>query len=221
MRQRRAAAIKKSIPEPPEFVGVKDGVVAEDRQILGQGLSDKHTVERVLMRPGEQSGAGGMFGRDRERFKGFLEKDGVETESEVGGLRELADAGFSGNFPCRSSTDENSIGTRADELAGAWRERGIIGQPPEQRVRIQKKAQKSLPGCELRLRERLEELRADLEFSLHAARLALPRFLKQGLKANERLVAASNDDLLAIAGLFDETREVRLCVMNLDCGHIS
>jgi len=36
-----------------------------------------------------------MFGRDRERFKGFLEKDGVKTESEVGGLRELADAGFS------------------------------------------------------------------------------------------------------------------------------
>ena len=173
------------------------------------------------MRAGEQSGAGGMFGRDRERFKGFLEKDGVETESEVGGLRELADAGFRSNLPCRSSTDENSIGVRADELAGAWRERGIIGQPPEQRVRVQKKAQKSLPGCEPRLRERLEELRADLELSLHAARLALPRFLKQGLKANERLVAASNDDLLTIAGLFDEAREVRLCVMNLDCGHIS
>jgi len=162
-----------------------------------------------------------MFGRDRERFKGFLEKDRVETESEVGGLRELADAGFGSNLPCRSSTDEHSIGTRADELAGAWRECGIIGQPPEQRVRVQKKTQKSLPGRELRVRERLEELRADLELSLHAARLALPRFLNQGLKANERLVAASNDDLLAIAGLFDEAREVCLCVMDLDRGHIS
>ena len=49
----QAAAIKKSIPEPPKFVGVKDRVVAEDRQIFGQGLSDEHTVERVLMRAGE------------------------------------------------------------------------------------------------------------------------------------------------------------------------
>jgi len=173
------------------------------------------------MRAREQAGAGGMFRRDWERFKGFLQKDCVETESEVGGLRELADAGFRGNLPCRSGTDENSIGMRADELAGAWRESGIIGQPPEQRVRIQKKTQKSLPGRELRLRERLEELRADLELSLHAARLALPRFLAKGLKANERLVAASNDDLFAIAGLLDEAREVRLCVMNLERGHIS
>jgi hypothetical protein len=83
------------------------------------------------MRAGEQSGAGGMFGRDREKFKIFLEKDGVETESEVGGLRALADARFRGNFPCRSSADQNRVGTRADELAGAWRERGIISQPPE------------------------------------------------------------------------------------------
>ena len=173
------------------------------------------------MRAREQAGAGGMFRRDWERFKGFLQKDRVETESEVGGLRELADAGFRGNLPCRSGTDENSIGMRADELAGAWRESGIIGQPPEQRVRIQKKTQKSLPGRELRLRERLEELRADLEFSLHAARLALPRFLAKGLKANERLVAESNDDLFAIAGLLDEAREVRLSVMNLERGHIS
>jgi len=132
------------------------------------------------MRAGEQSGAGGMFGRDRKRFKGFLEKDGVETESEVGGLRELADAGFRGNFPCRSSADENSIENEADELAGAWRERGSSGQPPEQRVRIQKKAQKSLPGCELRLGERLEELGADLELSLSCCPACAAPFSQAG-----------------------------------------
>src|SRR2546427_10829841 len=115
-----------------------------------------------------------MFGRDRERFKGFLEKDCVETESEVGGLRELADAGFRSNLPCRSSTDEHSIGTRADELAGAWRERGIIGQPPQQRVRVQKEAQTSLPGRELRLPERLEEPSDRHTAAPHAARLGLP-----------------------------------------------
>jgi hypothetical protein len=83
------------------------------------------------VRAGEQSRAGSMCGRDRKRFKAFLQKDRVETESEVGGLGELAYAGFRSNLPCRGSTHENGVGTDADEFASAGRECGIISEPPE------------------------------------------------------------------------------------------
>lgn len=86
---------------------------------------------------------------------------------------------------------------------------------------VQEKAQKLLPGLEFGVGEGLEEFGPHLEFSLHAARLSLARFVPQGLKANKRLVAASDDDLLTITSFFDETREVRLGVMDLDRGHVS
>lgn len=56
---------QRSIPEAAEFVGVEDGVVAEDRKILGLGLGDEHAVEGILVRAGEESGAGGVSASDR------------------------------------------------------------------------------------------------------------------------------------------------------------
>jgi hypothetical protein len=88
-------------------------------------------------------------------------------------------------------------------------------------VGVQKETQESLPGFEFGVWQRLEEFGADLEFSLHASRFALPLFLTERLKANERLIAASDDDLFAFTGFFDEAREVSLGVMDLDRGHIS
>jgi hypothetical protein len=88
-------------------------------------------------------------------------------------------------------------------------------------VGVQEQAQKSLPGFEFRLGERLEAFRADLEFFFHASGFALPLFLAKRLKANERLIAAGDDDLLAFAGFFDESREVGLRVVNFDRKDIS
>jgi len=173
------------------------------------------------VRAGEEAGAGGMRGCDRKRLKRLLEKDGVKAESKVSGLRKFADAGFRGDLPYRGSTDKDGVRTRADEPAGAGRKRRIVSEPPEKRVGIQKETQKSLPGFEFGLGQRLEEFGADLELSFHASRFALPLFLTERLKANERLIAASDDDLFAFTGFFDETREVGLGVMDLDRGHIS
>ena len=210
-----------SVPEAAKFVGVEDGVVADDGKVFGLGLCDEHAVEGILVGSGEQSGAGGVGGGDGKRFKGFLSKNRVETEGEVGGLGQLTDARFRGDFPGGSGADENAIGTGADESACGGRKRRIIGEPPEQGVSVQEEAQKSLPGFEFGIRQGLEEFGADVELSLHAARLALALFLAQGLEANERLVATSDDDFLAFAGLFDEAREVGLGMMDLDGGHVS
>jgi hypothetical protein len=184
-------------------------------------LRDQHAVEWVFVRAGKESGTGGVRGCDGKRLKRFLEKDCVKTESKVGGLRKFAEAGFGGDLRCRGSTDEDGVGTRADESAGAGRKCGIVSEPPEKCVGVQKETQESLPGFEFGVGQRLEEFRADLEFSFHASRFALPLFLTERLKANERLIAASDDDLFAITGFFDETREVGLGVMDLDRGHIS
>ena len=155
------------------------------------------------MRAGEEARAGSMRGSYRKRLKRFLEKDGVKAESQVSGLRKFADAGFGGDLPCRGGADKDGVGAGTDESASGGRKRGIVSKPPEKRVGVQEQTQKSLPGIEFRLGERLEEFRADFQFSFHASGFALPLFLAKRLKANERLIAAGNDDLFAFAGLFD------------------
>lgn len=136
-------------------------------------------------------------------------------------MGKLANAGFCGDFPGRSRADDDGIGTGADHFAGAGWKRGIIGEPPEQGVGVQKNLQRLLLGFELVLWQRLEKFGANLQSSLHAAGFALALFLAQGLQANERLIAAGDDDLLAFACLGDEAGEVGLGVMDFDREHIS
>lgn len=97
---------------------------------------------------------------------------------------------------------------------------GLFDEPPKQGVGIQEKPRKSLPVFEFAFGKRLEEFGANQEFSLHAAGLALAILFAEGLKTNEGLAAAGDDDLLAFTGLFNEAREVSFCVLNLDCGHV-
>lgn len=142
-------------------------------------------------------------------------------ESEVRALGELSDAEFGGDFPRRGSTDQDGIGAGANEFVRGGRKSRVIDEPPEQSVRVQEKAQKSLPGLEFVFGKRLEEFGAHGQFSLHATGLALAFLFAEWLKTNERLVAAGDDNLLAFAGLFNEAREMGFRVMNLDRGHIS
>ena len=59
----------RSIPEAAEFVGVEDGVVAEDGKVFGLGLGDEHAIEGILVRAGEEPGACGVRAGDRKRFE--------------------------------------------------------------------------------------------------------------------------------------------------------
>lgn len=52
--------IQRSVPKAAKFVGVEDGVVAEDGKVFRLGLGDEHAVEGILVRAGEESGAGGV-----------------------------------------------------------------------------------------------------------------------------------------------------------------
>jgi hypothetical protein len=162
-----------------------------------------------------------MGGSDGQRFKRFLEDEGVERESEFRRLRELSDSEFRSDFPSRGSADKNGVGTGADEFAGGRGKRRIISEPPEQSVSVQEKAQRSLQSFEFVLRKRLKEFGADRQFPFHAARFALALFFTQGLKPYQRLVAAGDDNLLSFTGLLYEAREVGFCVVNLDDRHVS
>jgi len=117
---------------------------------------------------------------------------------------QLSDTGFRSDFPGRGRADDDDVGTRADEFAGAGRKRRIIGEPPEQGVGVQKNLQRLLQRFQLVLWQRLEEFRTNLQSSLHATGFALAFFFAQWLQTDERLVATGDDDLFAFAGLGDE-----------------
>ena len=160
-------------PEATKLVIIKDGIAADDGQVFGLGLSDQHPIEGIAMRSREETGAGGVGGGDRKRFERFLREHCVEMESKFRALGELSDTELGGDFPGRCRTDQDRIGTSADEFAsGGWK-RWIISKPPEQRMRVQEKAQRSLPGFEFGLGKRFEELAANDQFPLPTARLAL------------------------------------------------
>jgi hypothetical protein len=129
--------LKESGPEPPELVGVKDGVVAEDGKILGLGLGNQNAVEGILVRAGEKSGAGSVSRSNWERFEEFRGEDFVETEREISGIREFSDAGFRGDFPSGGGTHQNGVGAGTDKFSRGRRECRIVGEPPKQRVRVQ------------------------------------------------------------------------------------
>lgn len=153
---------KKSVPKPSELVSVKDGVIAEDGKIFGLGLGDKHAVKGILVGAGEKASTRGMGGSDGKRFKQFRRKDGVKTQREIGGLVEFADTGFRGDLPSRGSADEDVVRSGPNQFAGLGRERGIVGEPPKQRVGVQEKAQRLLPSQELVLGKGLEEFGTNL-----------------------------------------------------------
>ena len=133
----------------------------------------------------------------------------------------LADTEFRGDLPCGSGADQDRVGTRSDELASGRRKRGIIGEPPQQGMSVQKKTQESLPRLEFLFRKRLEELSADDQFSFQTAGLALAFLCAQGFKANKGLVTTGDDDFFARASLFNEAGKMRLGVMDFDCRHVS
>jgi hypothetical protein len=162
-----------------------------------------------------------MGGGDGQNFKRFLEDEGVEMKSEFRRLRELSDPEFRGDFPSRGGADKDGIGSGTDEFAGGARKGGIVGEPPEQSMSIQEKAQRSLQSFEFVLRKRLKEFGADRQFPFHAAGFALAFFFAERLEANQRLVAAGDNDFFSFAGFRNEAREMGFRVVNLDRRHIS
>jgi hypothetical protein len=153
----------RSVPEAAEFVGVEDRIVAEDGKVFGLGLSDEHAVEGILVQAGEESGAGGVSARDGERFEQFRSEHLVKAKRKIHRVGKLSDAGFRGDFPRRSSADDDDVGARADEFAGAGRKSGIIAEPPEQGVGVQKNLQRSPQSFELIVWERLEKFGTNLQ----------------------------------------------------------
>jgi len=173
------------------------------------------------VRTWEETGAAGMRRSDGQRLEKLPRRDGVELGSQLGAEGEFPNPEFGGDLPSAGRADKNGIGTRAYGFAGGIGKRRIISQPPDQGVSVQKNAQNLLPMPEFVFRQRLEKLRAQADSSLHTPGSALALGSPQRLKANQGLVVAGDDNLLALAGLIDEAREMGFRVMDLYRGHIS
>ena len=95
---------------------------------------------------------------------------------QFGAIWELPYPEFGGNLPGRCRANKDGIGTGPNGLACGRRESRVVGEPPDQGVSVQEKAQSSLPPLEFVFRKRLKELGAKGEFAFHAAGLALAFF---------------------------------------------
>jgi hypothetical protein len=62
-------------------------------------LGDEHAVEGILVRAGEETGAGCVRARDGESFEQLGGEYLVKAKCKIYGAAKLADAGFRGNFP--------------------------------------------------------------------------------------------------------------------------
>jgi hypothetical protein len=58
-------------PEASYAVSVQSGFIADDGYILGLGLGNKHAIERILVRTGQESSANAMVGRNAQNFETF------------------------------------------------------------------------------------------------------------------------------------------------------
>jgi hypothetical protein len=96
----------------------------------------------------------------------------------------------------------------------------VAAHPPNQRVSIKQTShRRSLPTFEFFGRQRLKELRADFDFSLPGAGLAVSDFILDRYQFYNWLFAACDDDLFSTAGLLDEAGELGLGFVDGDRFH--
>lgn len=55
----------------------------------------------------------------------------VEMAGKIGCMGKLADTKLRGDFPSRSSADQDGVRPSTDEFASSGREPRIIGEPPQ------------------------------------------------------------------------------------------
>src|ERR687887_558406 len=93
----------------------------------------------------ELGGGHGLGNRDRQRLKVARR----EPFLDVAGSDELAASSFEGDLPGRRRADEDEVRRRRDGLPSTAAETGIVGEPPEQSMRVEEKPH-SMPNASAR-----------------------------------------------------------------------
>ncbi len=126
-------AARSSEGQQLDVVAGEPAVDADQGTVLGTGLRDQHAVERICVMRGQLPCCEGVRHGDGQR----VEAGGIDGLEQVAGHLEPAGSRFDGDLPCRGGRDKNLVARRGDGIASrAWQD-GIVGQPPQQDVRVE------------------------------------------------------------------------------------
>jgi len=115
---------------------------------------------------------------------------------------QLSNPEFCRDLPGRSRAHKDSIGCSRKMLPRRCGQRGIIRQPPEQRVRINQQTHEGLfPARQFFIRQRLKELRPHAQFAAQRARLPAAFAIGNRNQPHHRLRPARDNNLFPLAGL--------------------
>src|SRR3990167_3084715 len=157
----------------------------------------------------EIAGTLGMLHGDRQ----FGEALGGNVRGYVFGdelrFRKLAESILGGDLPGGHRAYENFSRVGCDRAPRATCQGRAAGEPPEERVRIEKQAQVLLPELQLVLGKLLEKLRSDFDLAFQATELAFGLWCDRN-DLDHGLLAACEHDLLACLGAGNKLGEVRL-----------
>src|SRR6266566_3618333 len=99
MRSSGQQVQRRVLPDAAEAVGVEEGFVGDNREILGLSLGDEHSIERVFVRTGKESRANAVLDGNGKELKAFALKVACEIGHQGGCRGKFAEADFGGNFP--------------------------------------------------------------------------------------------------------------------------
>src|SRR5260370_23306948 len=148
MRSSSKEVGRRVLPEAAEAAGVEEGFVAEEREIFGLSLGDEHSMERVLVRTGKESGANAVLDGNGKELKSFALKMACEICPQAGCRGKFAEADFGGKLPSRGGADDEDVLGFRDAFTGRTRQPRLIGDPPKYGAGVQERSHVDLfPGA--------------------------------------------------------------------------
>ena len=124
-------------PKPPNTEPIKEDLVANQRESFDLRLGNEHSVERVSVFTGYQSGASGMLDGYRQLIEVLVNDDFEEPFRDLDRTGKLTDPNLGGDFPCGSGTNEYSRRRVANRQLRGIGKPLVAVQPPEKSMRVE------------------------------------------------------------------------------------
>jgi hypothetical protein len=183
-------------------------------------LRDEHSVERIPVVSGHQTGLARMLYRYRQGIEVLAADDLDKPFCDLDRAGKLADTNLGGNFPRGRGADEYSGRRGADGRSGGLREPRIPVEPPEEGVCVEKKLQSLLPCVQFILGQGLEKSFVDTSFPAVGAEPPSVRCRLDWRQPYDRPSGLGDGHFLSITCAFDELGQLRLGVVDVDLNHL-
>lgn len=128
---------KPNLPDDLDRVPCYLRVGAQEGHLFEEGLSDKDAVERVAVVVGQGTGVQGVAEVDGQRRYGVPEELISNESLQLVGHFQPAESDLYGDLPPARSREEQLVATVADDLPRPIREPVVVGDPPQESVRVE------------------------------------------------------------------------------------